>query len=78
MFGEDCPEDDLQDLVQSEARPEAEVGPKEIERLHEVELVRRCLHNSHVLLEMQTQKAEIYFLRMCSFRCMVLTKKIEK
>ena len=43
---------------------EAEVGPKEIERLHEVELVHRCLHNSHVLLEMQTPKAEIYFLNV--------------
>ena len=47
----------LQDLVEAEAGPQSQVGPEEVQAVHEAELVHRGLLHSHVRVKVETQQS---------------------
>ena len=47
----------LQDLVEAEAGPQSQVGPEEVQAVHEAELVHRGLLHSDIRVKVETQQS---------------------
>ena len=54
---QDKPEHSLQDLVEAEAGPQSQVGPEEVQAVHEAELVHRGLLHSDIRVKVETQQS---------------------
>ena len=57
LCGDHHPHQPLQYLVQSQARPQAQVGPEEVEGVHEAELVHGGLLHPDLLIKVETDQS---------------------
>ena len=56
LCGDDHPDQPLEYLEQSQTRPQAQVGPKEVEGVHEAELVHGGLPYPDLVIKIETDR----------------------